>query len=91
MTRNLVAGGVDFAQLEWRRKTDARIFRDSTPEVYETRLRRMVEDTVQIRQGDEQLLFVNAWNEWAEGDHLEPDQRRRASYLEAMGRAHKLL
>lgn len=69
-----------------RRNEDALILRNSTPELYHRWLmettRRSLSDA--RRKG---VLFINAWNEWAEGNHLEPCQRWGQAYLRATGRA----
>jgi lipopolysaccharide biosynthesis protein len=57
----------------------ALILAGSTPDAY----RAWVTAIVQRRSANESLLFVNAWNEWAEGNHLEPCQRWGTAYLEA--------
>ncbi len=69
-----------------RRARDAKIFHDSTPGRYEHWLRTVIQATVTV-DDEERLVFVNAWNEWAEGNHLEPDQRWGRAYLEATRRA----
>jgi len=69
-----------------RRREGAHIFNGSTPELYENWLRTVLERFVPPTP-QENLVFVNAWNEWAEGNHLEPDQRWGLAYLEATKRA----
>ena len=70
-----------------RRAKKAQIFQHSRPQLYESWLRAMIQTTLDTRDGDERLLFVNAWNEWAEGNHLEPDRRWGHAYLEATRRS----
>jgi lipopolysaccharide biosynthesis protein len=70
-----------------RRAAGAWIFHGSTPQLYESWLGNVVTQTRRRHRGDKQLLFINAWNEWAEGNHLEPDQRWGCAYLEATARA----
>ena len=57
-------------------------FMFSTPEVYAVWLENACSDTLRNFEGDERIVFVNAWNEWAEGCHLEPDQKYGYAYLE---------
>ena len=68
-----------------RRPSGAVIFKNSTPAAYEAWLRRLRQQFVPPSP-DENLLFINAWNEWGEGAHLEPDQRHGRAYLEATRR-----
>jgi len=70
-----------------RRATNAYILHGSTPQGYESWLRTAVRRTVERFSGDERIVFINAWNEWGEGCHLEPDQRWGHAYLEATRRA----
>lgn len=70
-----------------RKKTAGNIFLHSNPDIYELWLRGSIEKTKERYQGDERLVFINAWNEWAEGAHLEPDQKYGHGYLSATQKA----
>jgi hypothetical protein len=70
-----------------RRKERPHIFLNDSAEAYERWLRAIVRQTRRFKSGDERIVFINAWNEWAEGNYLEPDLDRGRSYLEATARA----
>ena len=64
-----------------RRATYATILHGSTPDLYAEWLDHEV-SRLPERRLPEPILFINAWNEWAEGNHLEPDQHWGLQYLE---------
>ena len=71
-----------------RRKNNATVFLNSTPQAYQEWLTNAVDETcARISNPEERLVFVNAWNEWAEGAHLEPDELYGYAYLEATRKA----
>ncbi|WP_293001271.1 glycoside hydrolase family 99-like domain-containing protein [Nevskia sp.] len=65
----------------------AKIFINNTPAAYEDWLRRIVEQARREQPPGERLVFINAWNEWAEGAHLEPCRKFGHGFLEATQRA----
>jgi lipopolysaccharide biosynthesis protein len=68
-----------------RRKATASIVLGSNPEKFERWFSEVCEYTLEHLSGDRRLVFVNAWNEWGEGCHLEPDTRYGRAYLEKLG------
>lgn len=51
-----------------------------TPELFRRQLRRAIRQ-VENRPVDRRIVFLKSWNEWAEGNYLEPDLRHGRSYL----------
>ncbi len=70
-----------------RRQRDATIIRGADPAKYESWLTTALLRSCEQQSGDERLVFVNAWNEWGEGNHLEPDLKYGRAYLESTLRA----
>lgn len=66
-----------------RRKEGAFILHNSAPEVYGDWLKHAKDFLKQKVNLPERFLFINAWNEWAEGNHLEPCDLWGGAYLEA--------
>ena len=65
-----------------RRASGATIMVGSSPELYREWLEGIVRQA-SANPPDRRIVFINAWNEWAEGNHLEPCQRWGRAYLEA--------
>ena len=66
-----------------RRGRLAHILLGSSPDLYEQWLRKVLLQTLCRSSVDEPLVFVNAWNEWGEGTHLEPDEEHGLGWLQA--------
>lgn len=67
-----------------RRQNNGFCFEHSSPEVFQAWLEHVIRQTRQQHHGDEKVVFINAWNEWAEGAYLEPDTLHGHAFLEAV-------
>jgi len=70
-----------------RRGKTGRVCAGSTPEKFEKYLKKQIENAEKNYKKD--MLFIFAWNEWAEGGYIEPDEKNRFGYLEAIKKAQE--
>lgn len=66
-----------------RSGVNGRVLKGSTPELFRKHLRRAVRYSKTL-PSDRRFVFIKSWNEWAEGNHLEPDLRFGHGYLEVL-------
>ncbi|HGK7303018.1 TPA: glycoside hydrolase family 99-like domain-containing protein [Stenotrophomonas maltophilia] len=68
---------------EARRSGRGRVYLHASPRGYRDWLRRTVHERLSAAPQNQRLVFINAWNEWAEGAVLEPDARLGHAWLQA--------
>lgn len=68
-----------------RRGNKGSLMVGTSPEKFETYLRKQIKRARNVYNKD--MLFMFAWNEWAEGGYLEPDERYGTAYLDAIKNA----
>lgn len=59
------------------------VFHDSTPELFRIHLKEAL-SKVENNPMEKRIIFIRSWNEWAEGNYLEPDKKFGKSYLEVI-------
>ena len=69
-----------------RYKNRATIFKGAMPKSFSKWFSKLI-DSLPMRNLPENLVFLNAWNEWSEATYLEPDTKHGYKYIEAIKRA----
>ena len=59
------------------------VFHNSNPELFGIHLKEAISQTAH-KELEKRLVFIKSWNEWAEGNYLEPDQKFGKAYLEVL-------
>lgn len=62
------------------------VLHGSTPSLFRQLMNKAIA-YVQDRPEQHRIVFIKSWNEWAEGNHLEPDLRFGRQYLDALTEA----
>lgn len=67
---------------------NARIYVNSTPELFADSVEHALK-VVEKKNYEHKILFLQSWNEWGEGNYMEPDLKFGHGYLEALKRKIK--
>ncbi len=59
------------------------VLHESTPELFQEHVRDILA-SVADRPAEDRIVFVKSWNEWAEGNYLEPDRKDGHAYLDVV-------
>lgn len=59
------------------------IWYNSTPELFKVHIRKALE-LIKDKDDEHKLLFLKSWNEWGEGNYMEPDSTYGHGYLDAL-------
>jgi hypothetical protein len=65
---------------------EGHIFTNSTPEAFKIHVKSVL-NTVKDKTWQHQIIFLKSWNEWAEGNYIEPDLKYGRRHLEALREA----
>jgi len=68
-----------------RCQTRGYVLHESTPELFRIHLRDAL-NLVESRNPEQRVIFLKSWNEWGEGNYLEPDQKFGRDYLNVIRR-----
>lgn len=63
---------------------NAKIFSDACPETFRMWLDKIIRYTIEKHSPENRFFFINAWNEWGEGAHLEPDRKYGYAFLDVL-------
>lgn len=59
------------------------VFHNSTPELFARHLKE-IETVIADKSEENKIVFIKSWNEWAEGNYMEPDLRYGIAYLQKL-------
>ena len=65
-----------------RHKERGYLFQGVSPDKFKSYFKQLIDNTKKFYDTD--MIFVFAWNEWAEGGYLEPDEKNGFAFLEAI-------
>ena len=69
-----------------RSEYNAMIFHHSNPELWGNLVKRTLQ-TIAEKPDSDQIIMIRAWNEWGEGNYVEPDQEFGHGWLDAIYKA----